>query len=95
MIISFKISGKEIILRRYFNDQTPRSNVADEERGFLNLAMSHLQQQQQLQSQYQQQQQLQSQYQQQQQLQSQYQQQQQQLQYQYQQQQRHRRRQDM
>lgn len=38
--------GKEIILRRYLNSQTPESDpYAD--RGFLNMAMSHLTQQQQ------------------------------------------------
>ena len=42
--------GKEIILRRYLNDQSPDSNPFLE-RGFLNLAMHHLnnQQKQQLQ----------------------------------------------
>lgn len=49
--------GKEIILRRYLEDQTPRSNVSVEDRGFLSLAMDHLRQQQQQQSLYEQQQQ--------------------------------------
>lgn len=41
----FSFPGKEIILRRYLNDQTPEVNPYIE-RGFLNMAMMHLNHQQ-------------------------------------------------
>ncbi len=50
--LTLPIPGKEIILRRYLNSQTPESDpFAD--RGFLRMAMAHLEQEQHLQQQHQ------------------------------------------